>query len=1091
MIEWFARHRVAANLLMLAIMAGGLLTLPTITREVFPDITPDLVTVRVAYPGASPAEVEDAIVARIEERIEGVVGIRRITASAAEGQALVIAELFTDADPRRVMDEVDSRVAAIPSFPAEAERPLVERPLLRKQVINVAVSGQVEPRTLKKTAERVRDELAAIEGVTQVDVANVRADEISIEVSEAALRRYQITFDEVTEAVRRFSIDLSGGTLKTGAGEIRLRTLGQARSAAEFEQVVLRSRTDGSRLLVGDVATVRDGLEELDRETRFDGVPAALIRVFRVGDQSALEISEAVQRYVGEARAWLPAGVQLQTWDDDARVLRGRIDTLVRNARSGLLLVVLALALFLRPRLAFWVGAGIPVAFFGALWVMPASDVSLNVVSLFAFILVLGILVDDSIIVGENVHARQEGGGEGRLQAAIAATKEVAAPVIFGVLTTVVAFAPLLFVPGAGGRIWRQIPVVVIAALLFSLIKCFLVLPSHLGHEGWLRFEPRGRWARRILQLPDRVGAALEGFVRAVYAPFLERALRARYVTLALAAAAVLIAIGALGGGWVRSTFFPPVEADRVVATVAVRPGTPFSSTRLAVERLERSAERLSEAAAGAEGAPVVEHVLASAGANAASSGMAALTSSGAASNVGSVTVALVPPEQRAMSATEFARRWREAVGPIPDAVELSFSSSILQAGDPIDIELRGTDVAALKAVSAALRERLAAYPGVRDVRDSFRGGKQELELRLREGAAGLGLSAADLGRQVRQAFYGQEVQRVVRDGEDVKVMVRYPAEERRSLANLDSLRIRTADGFEVPLSTVADVRSVQGPSEIRRAGGARVVNVVAGIDITATSAAEVLSALRADVLPDLLADHPGVSYGLEGEQRSQRESFEGLGRNFALASFAIFALLAVPLRSYLQPLIVMSTIPLGAVGALAGHALLDLPVSFSSVIGTVALAGVVVNDSLVLVDWANRRRREDGCSPLDAVREAGRSRFRPIFLTSLTTCLGLTPLLLERSVQAQFLIPMAVSIAFGVAAATVISLLIVPAAYLALEDALERFGRVAANPLRSEAGTAQRANGSGTTAWPTTPLPFVMRERPGAIADPAAPDVG
>jgi multidrug efflux pump subunit AcrB len=1059
-IAWFAQHRVAANLLMVAVVAGGLMTLPRITREVFPDITPDLVTVRVAYPGATPDEVETTVVARIEEAIRGLGGIRRVTSTASEGAGVVSAELFVDADPQRVLSEIESRVAAIPGLPQETERPVVERPLIRRQVVNVAVSGSVGERTLKDVAERVRDEIAALEGITQVDVTAVRDDEISIEISEAALRRYRLTFDEVVEAVRSFSLDLAGGTLKTRGGEIRLRTLGQARTQAGFEEIVLRSRPDGTRLTLGDVAVVRDGFRESDRETRFDGEPAALVRVFRVGGQSALDVSEKVARYVAEASAWLPDGVRLETWDDDARVLRGRIETLLRNARSGLLLVFVGLALFLRPRLAFWVGAGIPVAFLGALWVMPAADVSLNLVSLFAFILVLGILVDDSIIVGENIYTRQRSAkSEGDLLAsAIRATREVAAPVIFGVLTTVVAFTPLLFVPGAAGEIWRQIPVVVIAALIFSLLKCFLVLPAHLGHRGRLSWRLPAPFDALFETLPRRAGAGLERLVERVYVPLLDRALRGRYVTLATSLALLLVAAGAVGGGWVRTTFFPPVEGDRVVASVLLPPGTPFEITQSAVEQLERAAEQVrSELEPSPADRPVVEHVLTSAGEGTASDDPGRDLSGASGSNAGSVEVALVAAEDRDVSAAEFARRWREATGPIPDAVELSFSSSLFTTGDPIDIELRGFDVAALGRAAAALRDELASYPGVRDVRDSFLAGKEELELRLRPGAAALGLSVADLARQVRQGFYGEEVQRIARRGEDVKVMVRYPRDERRSLGDFESLRIRTPLGDEVPLSVVAEARRVAGPTSIRRADGGRVVNVVADVDLRETSPAEVLGDLRRRVLPDILAGSPGVTYSFEGEQREQRESLGGLGRNFAFAMFVIFALLALLLRSYALPLLVMSTIPLGAVGALAGHALLGLPLSFSSVVGMVALAGVVVNDSLVLVDWTNRRRQE-GCDAGTAVRRAGASRFRPIFLTSLTTCLGLTPLLLEQSVQAQFLIPMAVSIAFGVAAATAISLLIVPSAYLVLEDLKRIAPRL--RPAGAESDIASAATG-------------------------------
>jgi multidrug efflux pump subunit AcrB len=1032
-IAWFASHRVAANLLMLGIVAGGLLTLPTITREVFPDITPEILTVRVSYPGASPDEVETTVVTRIEDAVEGLLGVRRVTSTASEGSALVTAELFADADPARVLDDFKARIEAIPSFPEEAEKPVVELPLIRRQVINVAVSGTAEERTLKDEAERVRDEIAALDGITHVEVSGARRDEISIEVSESALRRHRLTFDEVAEAVRRFSLDLPGGTLKTSGGEIRLRTLGQARSGGEYEDLVLLSRADGARLLLGDVATVRDGFEESDRDTRFDGEPAVLVRVFRVGNQSALEISETVQRYVAEARDTMPAGVSLTTWDDDARVLRGRIDTLTRNARSGLLLVLLSLALFLKPRVAFWVSAGIPVAFLGALWLMPLTGATLNVVSLFAFILVLGILVDDSIVVGENVHTaqQQKRPDESLLEAAVRGTREVASPVTFGVLTTVVAFTPLLLVPGAAGTIWKQIPAVVIAALLFSLLKCYFVLPAHLGHAGRLRLPKRLNTA--LDAVPRRVGAGLERFIEGVYHPLLERVLAARWATLAVALASVLVTFAAVGGGWLRTTFFPPVEADRVVASFELPPGTPFERTVAAVRQVEEAVEVVREEFEAEGAVPVVEHVLSAAGQR-INRGSRASFDGGQGSNVGSVEVSLVSAEARRVTAAEFARRLRETTGGVPDAVELTFSSELFSAGNPIDIELRGRDVEALGAVAGALRNELTGYPGVRDVRDSFREGKRELELRLRPGAETLGLSVADLGRQVRQAFHGEEVQRIARNGEDVKVMVRYPEAERRSLADVESLRIRTRAGDGVPLSVVADVARTYGPTSIRRADGARVVNVAADVDLSVTSAREVLGDIQDRFLPGLLAAYPGITYALEGEQREERESLRGLGRNSLFALLVIFTLLAIPLRSYAQPLVIMATIPLGAVGAISGHAMLGLPLSFSSVIGMVALAGVVVNDSIVLVDRANRLRCE-GHDAGTAVREAGARRFRPIFLTSLTTSLGLLPLLLEQSPQAQFLIPMALSIAAGVLAATVVSLLVIPAAYLALED--------------------------------------------------------
>jgi multidrug efflux pump subunit AcrB len=1033
-IEWFAHHRVAANLLMWIVAIGGLLTMPTITREVFPDVTPDLVTVRVAYPGAAPDEIESTIVERIEERLDGLLGVRRITSNAREGLGEIIVELTSRADPQRALEEIKTRVDAIESLPENVERPIVERPLIRMHVVNVAVAGDVDERALKMAAERIRDDLVSLPEITNVEIFGARADAITIEVSESSLRRHQLTFSEVANAVRGSSVDLSGGVLRTESGDVRLRTFGQARTRDEFAALPLVTRADGTRLALGEVANIEDGFEESERELRYAQQPTLLVRVYRVGSQSALTIADSVRDYVDRASASLPEGVSLYVYDDNSRILRGRLDTLTRNAQSGLVLVLVCLALFLRPRLAFWVSAGIPVSFLGALWLMPTLGATLNLVSLFAFILVLGILVDDAIVVGENVHRRQQADGTDRLGAAIEGTRQVAAPVVFGVLTTVVAFSPLLFVEGASGVIWRQIPVVVIAALLFSLVKSFWVLPAHLGHAGRVRLRlPR---ALGFLDtLPYRVGGGLERFVERRFRPLLEAALETRYATLAAAVALVLVCGSAIAGGWIRFTFMPPIEGEKVVASFSLAPGTAFETTRSTVRHLEESARRVgARLALDPADANAIEGIAAAVGQDLGGGGSGALPSA-PSSNIGSVEVLLAAADARAVTAREFGRLWREETGLIAGAEALSFSSDLFSAGSPIDIELRGTDVEALRAVASHLRAELAERPGVFDVRDSYRASKNELELRLTREAEALGLSVADLARQIRQAFLGEEVQRLSRGGEDVRVVVRAPEDERRAVGDVEALRIRTPEGDAVPLSVVADVRMGEGPASIRRADGARVVNVLADIDTQITSAGAVLTDLEANVLPKLLAQAPGVRYALEGEQREQRESLAAIGRGFVFALIVIFALLALPLRSYAQPLLVMSTIPLGAVGAVFGHVVLGLPLSFPSVIGIVALSGIVVNDSLVLVDWANRRKR-DGLDARAAAIDAGVTRFRPVFLTSLTTFLGLLPLLLEQSVQAQFLIPMAVSISAGVLMATAVSLVLVPAAIVVLDDA-------------------------------------------------------
>jgi len=1038
-IAWFAENGVAAGLLMLVIVASGLLTLPYIKQEVFPEIRIDVVTAQVVYRGAAPEEVEEGVVVRIEEAIEGVEGIKRITSVASEGVGVVTAEILPGADTRRVLDDIKARVDAIDTFPAETEKPVVQQAVMRSQVITVAVAGDVGETTLRAVGQKVRDELVAIPGITHAELRNVRPYEISIEVAEEALRRYQLSFDDVVAAVRRSSVDLPAGSLRSEGGEILLRTKGQAYRGAEFERLPLVSRADGTRITLGDVARVVDGFEETDAAARFDGQPAVLVQVFRVGEQSALEVAAKVRDWVAQAQPHMPAGVTLTTWQDDSQLLRARLDTLLANARTGFALVLVVLAVFMRLRVAFWVGVGVPVAILGTLAMLPLLDVSINLLSLFAFLLVLGILVDDAIVVGENIYTRQARTAD-PLRAAIAGAQEVSLPVIFGVLTTVAAFTPLLTIPGAMGKLTASIPLVVITALFFSLVESQLVLPSHLSHVPPDE-HPRHAVTRAWSRLQHAVAHGLQRFVRTVYGPFLERALDWRYLTVASGAGVLIVVAGLVGGGWARFVFFPHVEGDNVVAFVTMPQGTPAAVTAEAVRRLEESAERLrQELEAEGEGAGIFRHVLAAIGEqpyrrrqeeDRTGRRGAALT----AGNLGEVNIELAPAQSRRVTSAEIAARWREATGPIPDAVELSFTSDLFSAGEAVNIELRGNDTDTLRRAADDLKGRLAAYPGVFDVTDSFRGGKQEIKLRITPSAEALGLSLHDLARQVRQAFYGDEAQRIQRGRDDVRVMVRYPQEARRSLGDIETMRIRTREGAEVPFSAVAVAEAGRGFATIRRADRQRIIAVTAEVDESRVDPNTVIAAARTRDLPAVLGAHPGVSYSLQGEQREQREFLDAMLRRFGLALLMIYALLAIPLRSYLQPLIIMTAIPFGMAGAILGHVLMRWDLSMFSVIGMVALSGVVVNDSLVMVDWINQRRRE-GVPLVEAVRTAGAARFRPILLTSVTTFAGLTPLLLERSLQAQFLIPMAISLAFGVMFATGVTLVLVPAIYLVLDDA-------------------------------------------------------
>jgi len=1038
-IAWFAANGVAANLLMATIVVAGLLTIARIPQEVFPEFSSELITVSVPFPGAAPEEVEEGVVIRVEEAIQDLEGIDEIRSTSSENVGTVSIEAQSGTDLQKLLNDVKSRVDAISTFPEEAEKPVIQEVLLRQQVINVAVSGQAEERTLKRIGERVRDDLVALPGITQADLVVARPYEISIEVSETSLRRYGLTFTEVADAVRRAALDLGGGEITTAGGEILLRTEGQVYTGTGFERLPLLSLPDGTRLAVGDVAEVVDGFEDSDQAARFDGEPAVLVQVFRVGDQNALDVAETVKGYAKIENERLPDGVALTIWADDTVILRSRLDTLIRNGRTGFLLVFVVLALFLRLSLAGWVALGIPISFLGGFAVMPATDVTINLISLFAFIVVLGIVVDDAIVVGENIYREYESGKSG-LEAAVEGASRVSTPVIFAILTTIAAFTPLLNVAGNTGKIMRVIPVIVIATLVFSLVESLLVLPNHLSHlkhgeekkVGWLR----GHWRRVRLRVSD----FLDWMIEHLYRPTLRFALSWRYVVVAAALALLIVVGGLVGGGWVRFTFFPPVEADNVVALLTMPQGTPAEQTTEVLARIETAARELAEEVDAEGGEPVFRHVLTSIGSQpyAAQGGPgSAGGGGGGGGHVGEVNVELAPSEERSITSAEVAERWRSRVGAVAGVEELTFTSSLFSAGSPIYVQLSGADPQRLEGLATRLKSVLAEYPGVRDVADSYRAGKEEIELEVTPQAEAAGLTLAAVARQTRQAFYGEEAQRIQRGRDEVKVMVRLPESQRQSLGDLETLRFRAPGGVEIPFSTAVTARMSRGPASIQRVDRQRVLAVTADVDPEEGNANEILADLEANVLPDLLADFQGVRYTFEGEQQEQRETVGGLARGFLFAMLAIYVLLAIPFRSYAQPLLVMSAIPFGLIGAVVGHLVMGINLTVLSLFGIVALTGVVVNDSLVMVDFINQSYR-DGVPLRRAIRESGAIRFRAVTLTSLTTFVGLAPLLAERSVQAQFLIPMAVSLAFGVLFATFITLLLVPVGYYILEDVKE-----------------------------------------------------
>ncbi len=1051
-ITWFARNPVAANLFLAALIVFGLLSLRSLKRETFPQSDSNMISVSVIYPGAAPAEVEEGICRRIEEAIQGLTGIKKITSSANEGAAGVTVEVLREYDVRQVLDDVKARVDAIDTFPVDAEQPLVQEVTIQRQTINIAVTGDpevVDEAGLKIIADNLRDELTSINGITQVELASVRPYEVSVEVSEHALRRYGLRFEDVAQAIRLSSLDLPGGSVKTAGGEILIRSKGQRYLGAEFADLVLINRADGTRITVGDVATVVDGFMDTDQASRFDGKPAALVQVFRVGDQDVLEVAEKTKLHVAEARKRLPPGITLTSWADETVILNGRISLLVSNLTTGLFLVFLVLALFLKFRLAIWVALGIPISFLACVAFMPTLGVSVNMISLFAFIVVLGIVVDDAIVVGESVYTHR-GKIRDKLQAAIVGTKKVSIPVTFGVLTTVAAFSPMLDIPGNARKIWQDIAIIVIVCLMFSLVESKLILPAHLGHYAGRDKAPTWFLTKAWTTVQSFFTNKLHRLIHGPYRTAIEFFLRARYLGLALGLTSLLVTGGWIAGGHISTLYFPDVEGDNVVASLTMPLGTPVEVTSAAIRKLELAADELGrelDADDYCEEGPIFPHKLASVGdqpwAMVQSQNMGQRGGSFSGAHIGEVNIQLAPAELRSITSKEIEKLWEEKVGPIADATELSFTSSFFSTGKDIDIQLSSQNMEHLLAAKEELKDYLRSVNAVSDISDSFRAGKQEVQLNIKPAAEALGISLMDLARQVRQGFYGEEVQRVQRGREDIKIMVRYTEDERRSLGSLEDMRIRTPEGAEVPFSTVATASYGRGYATIKRANRARIVNVTAEVDAKqkGTSADKILQAAESSILVSLQAKYAGLRYSLEGDNREQTETMQSLMAGFVLVLFVIYALMAIPFRSYLQPLIIMTIIPFGLVGAVWGHVAMSTDLSIMSMFGLVALVGVVVNDSLVLVDHINKTR-EAGTPMFKAVHDAALSRFRPIILTSLTTFASLTPLLLERSVQAKFLQPMAISLGFGVLFATLITLFLVPCVYLILEDVRGLFSR-------------------------------------------------
>jgi len=1063
-VAWMAGNSVASNMLMLVLLIGGLIYAFKIKKEFFPEFELDLVTVNVPYPGASPDEVEQGIVLAIEEVVRGLDGVEDVTSRAGEGFGNVTIELLRDADSKKALQDIKQEVDRIITFPEEAEEPQVTLLVAKRRVLSIVLYGDHDDSALRALAEQTRERLLQQPEITQVELSGVRPLEVSIEVPMDTLRTYNLTLGQIAQKVRETSLELPGGSVKTSAGEILVRVKERRDFGPDFARIPIVSAGDGTEVLLGDIATIVDGFAETDEFATYNGKPAVMLEVYRVGQQSVLNVAAAAHKFAEEYSGQLPAGTGLTipAATDYSVMYRQRMDLLARNARIGLILVFVLLGVFLEARLAFWVTMGIPISFLGTFILMPMFGVSLNMVSMFAFLIALGIVVDDAIVVGENVYDYHQK-GYGFLKSAVLGAREVTMPVTFSVLTNVVAFFPLLFVPGIMGKIFVEIPLVVISVFTISLIECLFVLPAHLGHQ-------KDRARRGIGRVVHR---AQNGFshwfsrsIRRYYGPLLNGALRHRYLTISVGLAVLIATIGHVKSGRMGFEMFPRVESDTATVTAVLPYGTAVAKTKEVRDRLLATAR---EVIAENGGEMLVSGIFAQIGGAAGADRGVIRSGGGSSGNTLEISVYLaMPPESRPITTGRLTDLWRGRTGIIPGLESIFFQADKggPGSGAALTVELSHTDIKTLQKAGEELAETLKTFPKASDVNDGFEEGKKQFDYTLRPEGRSLNLTTLDVARQVRHCFYGAEALRQQRGRNEIKIMVRLPESERVSQYTLEELLVRTPAGTHVPLDEVVNYKRDRAYTVITRRDGRRTISVTA--DVTPRSrAGQILSSLH-DSKPgmigtlvgrlkagfrkffglkappvkpeapkalDVLVDrYPGLTYSFEGRQADMKESVSSLMRGFIVALFAIYAVLAIPFRSYIQPMIIMVSIPFGIVGAVIGHELMGYSLSVMSMMGLVALAGVVVNDSLILIEFANRRHK-GGLPAHEAVREAGIRRFRPIMLTTLTTFGGLAPMIFETSRQARFLIPMAISLGFGIVFATLISLLLVPSLFLVVED--------------------------------------------------------
>ncbi len=1042
-IGWFVRNHVAANLLMFAIIGLGLYSGLNLRQQTTPDFDINYVSVRVPYLGAAPEEVEEGVVIKIEEVIKDTKGIKKIKSTSKEGLGSVRAEVEIGADINEVLNEIKVKVDAISTFPELTEKPVVYKVEIPTGILFVSIYGDLDEYQRKNIAEEMKDELLNFPEIKSINLLGDRNYEISIEVSENTLREYDLTMSEISSAIKASSIDLPGGRIRTDGGDILLRTKGQVYTGEEFGALVLRTYPDGSRLLLSDIANIDDGFVESKSWGRFNGQSTLDMEILAAQAENEIETADRVKEYISEKASTLPEGINLEVWGDRSIYLQDRLDMMSKNMLQGAFLVFIVLSLFLRLKVAIWAVIGIPIAFFGALWLMPVGPfpVTINMISLFGFIMVLGIVVDDAIIIGESIYTKIRADGHS-IENVIKGAQKVALPATFGVLTTIAAFAPMLFVTGFAGPFFKAMSVVVIFCLFFSIIESKLILPAHLAYAKIDEineqeiFSPYSNipWYKRPSRLFQRANRFVQNNLHSIienkYAPLIEKAVKNRGLTIATFLSALIIIIGILNSGITKFVLFPEVPGDYVIVELTMIDGSSAESRDEVINRIEKAALEINDEwlKKNPNDLPPINKMGAYTG------GMTELGTPIAGDNIG-LLVAELPFENRKVSVLELENMWRDKVEDMPGVKKLTFDSGRNIGGESsISFNILGEDIKQLEEASKYLERKLTEYEGVFDIRSSLNVGGEEIKLDIKPQAESLGLSMATVGRQVRQAFYGEEAQRIQRGKNEIKVMVRYPEEDRTSIDNLESMRIRNSNGDEIPFSSVATASFGKAYSSIIRENGIRVVTVSADADSSIVEPRRVIADITENFIPEMKDRFPQLEFDLEGSSSETVKLIQELTNASIAALFLIYILIAIPLKSYLQPLIIMSVIPFGLIGAVIGHIVLNEAISMFSLFGLVALAGVVVNDSIIMVDFINKARQE-GMDIIQAVVNSGTQRFRAIILTSLTTAIGLMPIMTETSTQAQFVIPMAISIAFGIVFATVITLFLVPCLYVLQDD--------------------------------------------------------